>query len=378
MTQYQGDVVGEAGTQSIVGAPLFPRSHYVRELRPHLPAGVFERARSRLAFIPVHVAAIVVATLAIAHGWVPWFAVPLLSIVIGACFAGLTFVGHELLHGAIVRDRRWQHALGWLTFLPFTLSPRLWQAWHNRIHHARTNLADDPDGYPTLERYRGSASARFSVDAFSLGGRRWRGVLSLILGFTVQSTHQLLAAREHGFMPARQRRLAMIETALGVVVWAVVAALVGFVPFLFVFVLPLLLANIAVMAFILTNHSLSPRVTIDDPLISGLSVTTPPAIDWLTLRFGYHVEHHLFPAMSTRHAPAVRAAVMARWPERYQAMPLTTALARLHHTARVYLDATTLIDPMTGKTFPTLLPRSTRAPVLEGEPSLLLAVAQPA
>jgi fatty acid desaturase len=107
-------------------------------------------------------------------------------------------------------------------------------------------------------------------------------------------------------------------------------------------------------------------------------VTTPPAIDWLTLRFGYHVEHHLFPAMSMRHAPAVRAAVMARWPERYQAMPLTTAIARLHHTARVYLDATTLIDPMTGKTFPTLLPRTTHAPVRESEPTLLLVTPQPA
>ena len=363
---------------SLGDTPLYPRSHYVHELRPSLSPRMFALARSRLAFIPAHVAVIVVATLAIACGWVPWPAVPLISVVIAASFAGLTFVGHELLHGAIVRDRRWQHALGWLTFLPFTLSPRLWQAWHNRIHHAKTNLADDPDGYPTLERYRASAGARFSVDAFSLGGGRWRGGLSLILGFTVQSTHQLLLAREHGFMSAQQRRLAVIETALGVVVWAVVAALVGFVPFLFVFVLPLLLANVAVMAFILTNHSLSPRVTIDDPLISGLSVTTPPAIDWLTLRFGYHVEHHLFPAMSTRHAPAVRAAVLAKWPERYQTMPLTAALGRLHRTARVYLDATTLIDPMTGKTFPTLLPRTTRAPVHAGEPTMLIGHAQPA
>ncbi len=111
------------------------------------------------------------------------------------------------------------------------------------------------------------------------------------------------------------------------------------------------------MAFILTNHSLSPRVPVDDPLISGLSVTTPRAIDWLTLRFGAHVEHHLFPSISSRHAPAIRAAVRARWPERFQEMPLTAALALLHRTARVYRDATTLIDPRTGATFPTLMPR---------------------
>ena len=49
--------------------------------------------------------------------------------------------------------------------------------------------------------------------------------------------------------------------------WATVAAFVGFVPFLFVFVLPLLVGNTIVMAFILTNHSLSPRVAINDPLV---------------------------------------------------------------------------------------------------------------
>ena len=37
-------------------------------------------------------------------------------------------------------------------------------------------------------------------------------------------------------------------------------------------------------------------------------MTTPRWIEWLTLSFGYHVEHHLFPAMSSRHAPGVRDA----------------------------------------------------------------------
>jgi fatty acid desaturase len=280
-----------------------------------------------------------------------------LSLVIGACFAGLTFVGHELLHGAIVGGKRRQHALGWLTFVPFTLSPRLWRAWHNRIHHAQTNVPDDPDGYPTLEEYRASPRARFSIDAFALGGRRWRGVLSLMMGFTVQSAHQLVLARSRRFLDKRELRLAVAETAAGVVLWLGLALAIGIVPFFFAYVLPLVVANMIVMMFIITNHSLSPRVPIDDPLLSGLSVTTPRVIDWLTLGFGAHVEHHLFPKMSSRFAPAVRAAVRARWPERFQEMPLVDALGRLHRTARVYLDATTLVDPTTGQTFPTLMPR---------------------
>jgi fatty acid desaturase len=125
---------------------------------------------------------------------------------------------------------------------------------------------------------------------------------------------------------------------------------------LFVFVLPLLVANAIVMSFILTNHSLSPRVEINDPLVSGLSVTAPRWIEWVTLRFGYHVEHHLFPAMSSRHARTVRELLCERWPERYKSMPLRKALRELHRTARIYKDAVTLIDPRTGDEFPTLMP----------------------
>lgn len=361
MKQYLGDT------------PLMQRAEYVHALKPDLPA--FSHATSRLAFIPAHVTVIVVAILAIARGWVPWFVVPALSLVIGASFAGLTFVGHELLHGAITGGKRRQHALGWLTFLPFTLSPRLWKVWHNRVHHSTTNFEDDPDAYPTLERYQAEPRARFSVDMFSLGGRRWRGVLSLLMGFTVQSAHQLVLARSRGTLPPGERRRAVAETAAGVALWLALAVAIGIVPFFFAYILPLAVANMIVMAFIITNHSLSPRIEVDDPLVSGLSVTTPRAIDWLTLGFGAHVEHHLFPAMSSRHAPAVRAAVLARWPERFQEMSLAAALRRLHQTARVYRDATTLIDPRTGATFSTLLPRRAAAQPSLSEPLYLARAA---
>ncbi len=348
---------------------LISRASYVRVLRGDLPSHAFERARSRLAFVPAHVAIITITSIAIACGWVPWFTVPLFSLVIGASFAGLTFVAHEALHGGIVRGRRLQYAIGWLGFLPFVVSPMLWIAWHNGAHHARANLHDDPDVYPTLESYRARRSTRLSVDTFSMGGQRWRGALSLVLGFTVQSFDQLATACGRGFLSSREHRRAIAETGIGLVFWAGVAVLVGPVAFLFVFVLPLLVANVWVMAFILTNHSLSPRVAVNDPLISGLSVTTSRLVEWFTLGFGFHVEHHLFPAMSTRHARTVRAQVLARWPERYQSMPLGTALRCLHHSARVYQTSTSLCDPKTGAVHATLAPRAVA-------PSASLAIIQ--
>jgi fatty acid desaturase len=341
----------------LADAPLYPQAKYVRELKPSLPAAAFQPAWSRALFVPAHLAVIAVSMLAIVSGWLPWPVVPLVSIVIGLSFACLTFVAHEALHGGVVRDKRARYLLGWIGFLPFGLSPRLWIAWHDRVHHANANMPDDPDMYPTLAEYNASGRIRFFVDAFSLGSRRWRGGLSLVLGFTVQSAHQLISATRRGFLTPAQRRIAIAETVLAVALWGTLAALVGFVPFLFVFVLPHVVANIVVMSFILTNHALSPKVPINDPLVTGLSVTVPRWFDWVTLRFGFHVEHHLFPAMSSRHAHLVRAQLLARWPERYQSMPLREALGELHRTARVYKDDTTLVDPRTGQEFPTIMPR---------------------
>jgi fatty acid desaturase len=342
--------------ESLPSASLVRQATYVRELRPELPAEVFEPATSRLLLVPVHLAVITLSILAIAESWVPWPVVPLLSLIIGASFAGLTFIAHEAMHGGIVRGRVARHILAGIGFLPFTLSPRLWAAWHDRVHHANANAAEDPDMYPTLAEYREHRRVRIFIRWFSVGGRRWRGALSLILGFTVQSAMQLIIARRREFLKPRAFALALVETFLFIGVWATVAVLVGFVPFLFVYVMPLLVANVIVMSFILTNHSLSPRVEINDPLVSGLSVTAPRWVELCTLKFGYHVEHHLFPAMSSRYARIVREHLQKRWPERYKSMSIFKALRQLHVTARVYKDAVTLVDPRTGKEFATLLP----------------------
>ena len=111
------------------------------------------------------------------------------------------------------------------------------------------------------------------------------------------------------------------------------------------------------MAFIMTNHGLNPLTAVNDPLVNALTVTSPRWLEWLTLRFGYHVEHHLFPSMSSRQALRLRGLIRQRWPGRYQSMPLGAALLALHRTARVYENETTLIDPRTGRRWPTLLPR---------------------
>jgi fatty acid desaturase len=337
---------------------LRPVSFYVRELKPALPGPAFEPAHSRLWWLPVHTCVIALGILSLAAGWVPWLAAGGVSLLIGASFAGLTFLAHETLHGAVVRGRGRRRLVGAIGFFPFMISPRLWIAWHNRVHHGHTNHAGmDPDAYPTVAEFEKHELLRFVTDHLGPGGRRLNGGLSLLIGFSIQSTHMLLRAKAYGLLSAREQRLALLESGLAAAAWLVLAFAIGWPAFVFAFVLPLLVANAVVMGFILTNHSLSPLSDVNDPLFNSLSVTAPRWVEWLTMRFGFHVEHHLFPWMSSRHAPLVRSLILSRWPERYQSMPIGRALLALHRTGRVYKNATTLADMPGGTECMTLLPR---------------------
>lgn len=336
---------------------LHPSSYYVHALKPEMPVEMFEPTSSRLIWLPIHLAVIISGTVAIAGRWLPWPLVPVVSLVIGMSFAGLMFLGHETLHGAIVRGRwNWLRPIvGWICFAPFALSQQLWVVWHNRVHHANTNkLGADPDMYPSLAMYQSSRVTRWTMDNFALGGGRKRGGLSLLFGFLVQSKDMLLVGRSRLAMSRREYRRAIVETVLAVALWIAVAVIIGAVAFVFAFVIPLVVADVIVMGFILTNHCLSPATDINDPLINALSVTAPRWLEWVTLEFGYHVEHHIFPAVSGRHARRVRDGLRAHWPERYQTLPVMAALRALHRTGRIYKDATTLVDPRSGGEWPTL------------------------
>jgi fatty acid desaturase len=330
-------------------------AEYVRELKPLLPPRAFLPAHSRLLWLPLHLASSVLGICAIGFEWLPAIVNPLLSLWIGASFAGLVFLGHETLHGAVVRHKGLRHAIGCITFAPFLVSPRLWVAWHNGVHHGNANRAGlDPDAYPTLDAHRSDLAVRIATDWFSAGRRRLFGLLTLSVGLTVQGAQVLIFARKRGYLNPREHGLAVVETSLCVCLW--LGLLLGFGPLAFVWacLVPWLVANAIVMVYIITNHSLSPHTAVNDPLANSLSVTVPRWVDVLTLRFGFHVEHHLFPWMSSRHAPFVRDLVRERWPEQYQSMPLHRALLAIHRTARVYANDSTLYDPATGETFPAL------------------------
>ena len=148
---------------------------YARTIRPVLPEQAFAPATSRVLWLPFHAAVIASLAWALATGHVPAPLWPVVSLVIGISLAGITFLGHETLHGAVVRGRLAIKIVGWFGFLPFCVPPTLWTAWHNRVHHNHcAHPGADPDMYPTLTEYNADPAMRIMADYFGLGGRRLR------------------------------------------------------------------------------------------------------------------------------------------------------------------------------------------------------------
>ena len=332
-----------------------PISYYAGLVRPELTGRPFTPAPSRLCWLALHAALAAAATVAIVRGWGGWPIALLLALVIGNSFAVMAFVAHDTLHGSVVRQPLLRHCIGWLGFLPLTISPTHWVAWHNKAHHGHTMRAGaDPDAFPTLEEYRSSSLIRFG-DHLTPGASRLRGLIGLLIGFSAQSFSVLLGlARQRGYLSRRAFALAAAETLVGVAFWIAIGLVIGPWPFLFAFAIPLLLANAIGMAYIMSNHSLSPLTEINDPLRNSLSVTTPRFLEILHLGFGMHVEHHIFPSMSPRYAGQVREVLKARFPDRYQSMPFGRAFLRVYRTAHVYKNPTTLIDPLSGREWSAL------------------------
>lgn len=338
---------------------------YAREVRAHLPAEVFQPVPARLVWLPVHLAIIACAAGIVVSAAPPWYVALACAVVAGHSWGCLGFLAHETLHHAVVRNRTIEKVVGFAGFGIYGLSPTLWGAWHNQAHHGNTGKPIvDPDGFGTLRFWEKSRVVR-ALETFAPGSRRPQSALFLFVWFSV---HSLLVLAFHsernGYYARVSRRTVYLESAAMVAFWALVLALVGPWSFLFVYVVPVLIANAMVMSYIATNHFLNPLTETNDPLANTLSVTAPGWLERLHLQFGYHVEHHMFPTLNGVHAPAVRDVLRRLYGDRYLSMPHAQALRLLYTRPKVHDGHDALVDPRSGERFAVLAPGDLAMPRL--------------
>lgn len=331
--------------------------HYARQVRRYLPAAVFQRTPERVLWLPVHLGIIVALAIYVVRAAPPWYVATLCALVAGHSWGCLGFLAHEALHHAVVKSALAEKLIGYAGFGLYGLSPTLWSVWHNQAHHGNTGKpVVDPDGYGTLGFWQKSAVVR-TLETIAPGSGYARSAAFPFIWFSLHSFLVLVFhSQRNDYYTRASRRVVYAESAAMLLFWLGVGWWIGPRAFLFVYVVPVLVANAVVMSYIATNHFLNPLTEVNDPLANTLSVTGPRWLEWLHLQFGYHVEHHLFPTMSGKHAPAVRDALVRLYEDRYLRMPHRRALHLLYTRPKVHYTHDTLIDPRSMAVFNTVMP----------------------
>ncbi len=334
---------------------LKPLSCYAKELRQKLPAELFARSPARLWWLPIHLAVIFAAGAALLHAGLPLAGKLGLALVIGHSYGVLGFMGHEILHGSVVKGRGLQDWLGGLCFLPYCVGPVHWRTWHNKFHHCHTESGPDPDSFGNVRTYLAQPAMR-EIAKFAPGSGYLRSYFFLGFWFSAQALWVLFAhSRQFHYWPPVQRRRQLWLFAGMVAFWASILGAVGFSNFLYLYILPMFIANALQMTYISTNHMLCDETEeTNDPLANSLSVQVPWPMSHLHLNFGFHVEHHIFPAMNPRHAPRVQSLLQQQFGPRYHNLPLWQALLTIYRTPRIHLSRRELVDMRTGDVFSTL------------------------
>ena len=330
---------------------------YARELRPYLPATVFQPVPARAAWLPLNLAIIVALAVYVVVARPPWYLAVCAAAIAGHSWACLAFLAHETLHHAVVKSRLLERLIGYCGLGIFCLSPTLWVAWHNQAHHGNTgNPHVDPDGFGTLGTWQASAGDR-AIEKVSPGSPHKRSLLFLLVTFSVHSLVVLFShSRRDNYYQRVSRRVVYAESAAMLAFWIAVYLVVGGRSFIYIYLLPVLIANTVTMSYIATNHFLNSLTAVNDPLVNSLSVRNPAWLERLHFKFGYHVEHHVFPTVNGRYAPLVRDALLRLYGERYLSLPHARALQLLYTRPKLHDTPDTLVDPRTMRTFHTLAP----------------------
>jgi fatty acid desaturase len=316
------------------------------QIRGDLPSAAFARDPRRLWLLGALVASIAALSTSVATLPVPWPVALVASAAIGALYASLFFLGHDIAHGAVIASRRAQTCLMYVTFLICCTSPHFFRYWHNHAHHHHTNIASyDPDMFGTLEQFERKRLSQF-VARFAPGSGHWLSLVYLFTFFTAHAQGVLWCNSKTPPFDGMSRLRAKGETLAMAACWVAIGVVGGLWATCFVVVIPMLVANFILMSFIVTNHMLRP-LTADRrrTLETTMSVTTWRLVDRIFLNFSHHVEHHLFPGVSSRFYPAIRRSLQRHASDSYLAPPHLTALRAVFSTPRLYADRETLIDP---------------------------------
>ena len=327
---------------------------YASVLKNELPSYVFKPNPARLFILFLHSLVVVFSIyFSVTSNYL--IAKILLSVLAGHSLGIIGFIGHEALHGTIIRNRKWQNIIGGYCLLPLALHPKIWKIWHNSQHHKHTqDPIYDPDCFGHIMLYRKSPVLQF-IEKYLPGSKYFRSAFFLFYWYLFH-TAIIVFYYSKNFLDKKTRIVGQVYYVSILTIWITTAIYTGGLNHLiFAFLIPIMTSNLLMMSYISTQHFLNPLTpSKNDPLMNSLTVRSPRWVEELHTNTGYHVEHHLLPSVNPKYTPIINDAIKRLWPNKLKEMNHIKALRQLYKTPRFYSKCDVLQNPRTGEKFETI------------------------
>ncbi len=268
----------------------------IKSLPPDTKAALTARSNAAgLRHLALYLAVLGACTAGIALQVPLW---PLLMLPQGILLVFLFTLSHECTHQTPFRSKWLNEAAGHFCALAIAL-PFTWFRYFHLAHHKYTN---DPERDPELEH--GGRPETFSQWLLYLSGwGYWRGMAETIwrnaFG-TIVSPY--LPERRHADMRMEARLLlALYAAALPTLLMSPLV--------LWLWIVPLLIGQPFLRAYLLAEHGLCPPVA--NMLENSRTTFTSRLVRFLAWNMPYHAEHHAFPNVPFHQLPVFHAITRA-------------------------------------------------------------------
>ena len=243
-----------------------------------------------------------------------------IGILLGFIAEFLSMANHDILHGSVFKNKTFSLLFCIPNSCITLISPSFWKFWHN-LHHQSVDrwtaekrpyeMGYETYGYPTL--------------------RKLVGPFELFFYKIIHLTRtQFKFITDKRYTSERHLSLKKAVTIQFMIIVAFKIFLFVKLPFVFwlgLELLPILIQGFLSSIFLVTQHSHKLEMKGSIPTYS---VFMGKWIDLWFLNVGYHVEHHLFPHLPSRHLPLIRQELLQREYSPVPGYSMTEALKKIY------------------------------------------------
>lgn len=198
---------------------------------------------------------------------------------------------HETIHETAFKT-------GWLNQVIATLAgllivlPPIWFRYFHFAHHRHTH---DPDNDPELASPEPKTIGQYLI--YLTGALYWLGMSKIVVT-------NALGKNSDKFVPEKGRRKIIVEARAFLAVYVILAAAslaAGSTLLLWVWIVPILLGQPFLRAYLLAEHARCPHVA--NMLENTRTTFTTPLVRFIAWNMPYHAEHHSYPAVPFHKLP---------------------------------------------------------------------------